>query len=146
MVARVERHLDLLLTRGKIAAAASRYLRSEAGQAACAEAMLPGVEEIALVPAAPEEPAVLTFHRMEATGSRTIVLASELEGRGVLVVGQAERGPFSSATRRQFDLYGGMTTGEWMRLISDEGEGLSFTAEGKEFAAELNSLTSFATV
>lgn len=138
-------YIETLLQRGRIAAAASRFLRSEAGKSVCSEALVPGVEEIAMVPAAPHESAVLTFHRMEATQSKTVVLASMIGDKGALVVGTTERLTDLADGRKSLDLVGSMTTEEWLRLIRDREESLSFTANGNEFAAELSRLNSFAT-
>ncbi|MGH1977037.1 hypothetical protein [Rothia sp. L_38] len=139
-------YLDTLRQRGKIGAAASRYLRSEAGEAICAEVLNLGLEEIAVVPAAPHEAAVLTFHRMECSGSKAVVLASMLEGKGALVVGAIDKSSDVSEGRDKYDLVGGMTTETWMQIIRDKGASLSFTANGNEFATELTSLSNFATV
>lgn len=90
-----------------------------------------------IVAAQSTESAVLTAHRMQATGLDSVVLAIE-DGKNIRFrqFDAIKSSQLPSGTPRH-DLQGGMTVAKWLDLV-DENPNVGFTAEGTEFKPDIN--------
>lgn len=121
--------------RALLSAGLSSYMRSEDGHHLYTEAQNPSTGEVVVVPALPEESAIVTFHRLEQSKSSPLVLVTRLDDRPVAIILAAT----SVLTDKQLtkDLVGGTTTADWVRDMMSAGKDLHYTARGTEFQGEL---------
>ncbi|WHS49544.1 hypothetical protein QM007_06315 [Rothia sp. SD9660Na] len=130
----------VLMKRAQLAASFSRVARMTAEGKTFVEALMEGSPEqaeLVVVPAASEEPAVLTFHRIERLHVPVVVLVTndgdKLVARNLLWSSQEAK--LDSFT----DISSEVTTSEWMKSM-EENPGQSFAVTGSEFSARINSL------
>lgn len=82
-----------------------------------------------------EESAVLTIHRFERSGDRTVAMATILDNEIRVIVMQLNQRLNDEA----ISIPGDVTVGDWIHAI-DQAPGSGFTADGQEFAPEINGI------
>lgn len=121
------------------------FLRTvEAGRRLANVATNPETGEVVVVPAAPEESAVITYHRMEQAEAEKIILATRQDSKtGIAILLRVSRDETTPGTPKTetYDLTGDLTTLEWIQLAQrDEAQGKArhFTANGNEFEVDFD--------
>lgn len=91
------------------------------------------------IAAGPDESAALTIHRIERHKAPTVILATIIDGDPV--VGALHVTDDLPEGRTCFDVPGGFTVRDWVLRMQEHPNKESFTAEGREFAAVIGSLS-----
>lgn len=130
----------VIMKRAQLAASFSRAARTTVEGKAFVEAVMkssPGEAELTVVPAAAEESAALTFHRIERLNVPVVVLVTnngnEIVARNLLWNSQEVK------TSSYTDISTEVTTSDWMKSM-DETPGQNFAVTGSEFATRINSV------
>lgn len=130
----------VIMKRAQLAASFSRAARTTVEGKAFVEAVMessPEQVELTVVPAAAEESAVLTFHRIERLNVPVVVLVTndgnEIVARNLLWNSQEIK------TSSYTDISTEVTTLDWMKSM-DETPGQNFAVTGSEVATRINSV------
>lgn len=128
--------------RAEIAAQVSMYIdHPDHAADAVASFEVDSTGEYTIIPAGADESAILTFHRMERTGERYVILATMLEENVTTMwMWMIERNQESvSDTSELFDVVGGMTVRDLTDALNLGAAG-GFVMSGSEFTKDFSSI------